>query len=165
LGEYARSRGLVEEPAFAWWVSHVLNKTRRVLAKIKSKYWERTHKYGIEIPKNIKDCQRIDEANGNSLWMDAVRLEMKNVRIAFEKHEDKISDLDDYQEITGHLVFDVKLGETFRRKAHYCADGNKTEAPSAITYPLSHVIQSALCLWLRPLMSWIYKVPTCKMLS
>ena len=134
LGEYGRSRGLLEEPAFAWWVSHVLNKTRRVLAKIKSKYWERTHKYGIEIPKNIKDCQRIDEANGNSLWMDAVRLEMKNVRIAFEKHEGKISDLDDYQEITGHLVFDVKLGENFRRKARYCADGHKTEAPSAITY-------------------------------
>ena len=84
-----------------------------MLAKIKSKYWERTHKYGIEIPKNIKDCQRIDEANGNSLWMDAVRLEMKNVRIAFEKHEGKISDLDDYQEITGHLVFDIKLGENF----------------------------------------------------
>ena len=105
-----------------------------MLAKIKSKYWERTHKYGIEIPKYIIDCQLIDEANGNSLWMDAVRLEMKNVRIAFEKHEGKISDLDDYQEITGHLVFDVKLGENFRRKARYCADGHKTEAPSAITY-------------------------------
>lgn len=39
-----------------------------------------------------------------------------------------------YQEITGHLVFDDKLGENFRRKAQYCANGHKTKAPAAMTY-------------------------------
>ena len=32
------------------------------------------------------------------------------------------------------MVFDVKLGENFRRKARYCADGHKTGAPASVTY-------------------------------
>jgi hypothetical protein len=39
-----------------------------------------------------------------------------------------------YTQITGHIVFDVKLGENFRRKARYCADGHKTGAPASVTY-------------------------------
>ena len=68
--------------------------------------------------------------------MDSVRLEMTNKRIAFELHEGEISQLVGFKEITGHLVFDVKLGENFRRKARYCADGHKTDAPSSITYSI-----------------------------
>ena len=66
--------------------------------------------------------------------MDAVRLEMKNNRIAFEEHEGDPSSLKGFKEITGHLVFDIKLGENFRRKARFCADGHKTEAPPSVTY-------------------------------
>ena len=42
-----------EGPAFAWWGPYVLKKSNRILAKIKCKYWVRTHKYGIEIPGKI----------------------------------------------------------------------------------------------------------------
>jgi hypothetical protein len=28
----------------------------------------------------------------------------------------------------------MKLGENFRRKARYCADGHKTETPASVTY-------------------------------
>ena len=59
---------------------------------------------------------------------------MKNNRIAFEEHECNVSKLIGFKEITGHMVFDVKLGENFRRKARLCADGHKTDAPSSITY-------------------------------
>ena len=38
-----------------------------------------------------------------------------------------------YKKITGHLVYDIKLGENFRRKARFCADGHKTEAPAPTT--------------------------------
>ncbi|MEM7375799.1 MAG: hypothetical protein AAF587_44825, partial [Bacteroidota bacterium] len=134
LAQYARDNDLMEEPVFAWWAPWTLKKATRIIAKIKSKYWQRTHKYGIEIPKTINDAKRIDHSNGDTLWMDAVRLEMRNCRIAFEEHQGDMAELDNYQEITGHLVFDVKLGENFRRKARFCADGNKTEAPAAVTY-------------------------------
>ena len=39
-----------------------------------------------------------------------------------------------YTQITGHLVFDVKLGENFRCKARYCAVGHKTGAPLSVPY-------------------------------
>jgi hypothetical protein len=134
LAEYARNNRLLDEPVFAWWVNHTLRKRDRILQKVKSKYWERTHKYGIEVPKTINDAKRIDSKNGNTLWTDAVRLEMKNVRIAFDEHHGDVEKLVGYEEITGHLVFDVKLGENFRRKARFCADGHKTKAPAAVTY-------------------------------
>ena len=66
--------------------------------------------------------------------MDAVRVEMKNNRIAFELHEEDVSKLVSFKEITGHMIFDVKLGENFRIKARFCANGHKTEAPTSVTY-------------------------------
>ena len=87
LAAYAESHDLRDEPAFAWWVPYVLRKQKRILQKVKSKYWARTHKYGIRIPKNIKEAIEIDKENGNTLWMDAIKLEMQNVRIAFEDYD------------------------------------------------------------------------------
>lgn len=134
LADYAVQMKLEDEPAFAWWVPYVLRKRKRIIGKLKSKYWQRTHKYGVEVPKSVQEAKRIDEKNGNTLWMDAIRLEMRNVRIAFEEFDGDVSKLVGYQQITGHLVFDVKLGKNFRRKARYCADGHKTEPPAAVTY-------------------------------
>jgi hypothetical protein len=54
--------------------------------------------------------------------------------VAFEVYEGDTTKLEGYQEITGHLVFDVKLGENFRRKARYCADGHKTTSRASVTY-------------------------------
>ena len=134
LATYAVDRKIQDEPAFAWWVPHVLKKRAIILQKVKSKYWARTHKYGIRIPKNIKEAIAIDAENGDTQWTDAIKLEMRNVRVAFEEFHGDPQSLVGYTEITGHLVFDVKLGENFRRKARYCADGHKTGAPASVTY-------------------------------
>ena len=107
------NRGIQDEPAFAWWLPYVVKKEKRILQKIKSKYWARTHKYRIRVPKSIKEAMEIDRENGNMLWMDAVRLEMQNVRIAFEEYDGDPNSLVGYTQITGHIVFDVKLGENF----------------------------------------------------
>ena len=42
-----------KEPVFIWWVPFVIKKKVRNISEIKSKYWTRTTKYGIKIPKNI----------------------------------------------------------------------------------------------------------------
>ena len=47
LMEYATRKKIDEEPAFAWWVPHVCRKSKQILQKVKSKYLECTHKYGI----------------------------------------------------------------------------------------------------------------------
>ena len=68
LAEFAFENGIHKEPAFAWWVPYVLKKKGRIISKIKSKYWIRTHKYGIRIPKSVKEALEIDEQNKNTLW-------------------------------------------------------------------------------------------------
>jgi hypothetical protein len=82
---------------------------------------------------------RIDEEMGTDLWCRAIEKEMKNVRPAFE-HWDQgtVKDARDgkklvgYQEITCHMVFDIKMD--FMRKAHYVAGGHMMEPPAAATY-------------------------------
>ena len=58
---------------------------------------------------------------------------MKNNRVAFEEWEGD-GPPPGHQKIDCHMVFDVKLGENYRRKARYVAGGHMTEAPSSITY-------------------------------
>jgi hypothetical protein len=80
-------------------------------------------------------AKRIDTENKDTQWQDAISKEMANVVVAFEEYEgNDPQELIGYQEITGHLVFDVKLGGNNRRKARYCADGHKTQPPSSVTY-------------------------------
>ena len=78
----------------------------------------------------------MDAKNGNTFWWDAILKEMKNVCPAFEVWEKDIDKmLPAYQEIKCHLIFDVKMGESFRRKARFVAGGHTTEVPdSIITY-------------------------------
>ena len=69
-----------------------------------SKHWERTHKYGVQVPRNVKEALEIDAENGNTLWDDAIELEMKNNRVTFEEYDGKIEDLVAYEQISGHLI-------------------------------------------------------------
>ena len=70
--EYSVQPRLSQEPEFAWWVSFVLKKQNRIIARFKSKYWIQTHKFGIQIPRDVKQANLFDEENGNTLWWDAI---------------------------------------------------------------------------------------------
>ena len=133
VAEYVVAQGLQHEPAFVWWVPYTLKRRNRIIAAVNKRYHKRTHKYGIEVPKTYDDCVRIDNANGNTLWQDAVRKEMEKVRVAFKILPDGESVPPTFQEIRCHLVFDVKM-EDFRRKARFVAQGNLTEAPATVTF-------------------------------
>eukprot|EP00978_Attheya_sp_CCMP212_P009846 scaffold23446_cov77-Attheya_sp.AAC.1 len=71
LAEYAINSKIDDEPAFAWWVPYVMKKRDRIISKVKSKYWARTHKYGIRVPNHIKEAKEIDLENGDTQWMDS----------------------------------------------------------------------------------------------
>jgi hypothetical protein len=136
LAEYAVQSRIAKEPAFAWWVPYTLRKRNRIIAKMKSKYWIRTHKFGIKIPKNIAEARAFDAENRNTFWWDAIMKEMKNVRPSFEVWEKGVDEIPPgYQQINCHLIFDVKMGKNFRCKARFVAGGHATEVPeSLITY-------------------------------
>ena len=78
LAEYKMVNGIQDEPYFVWWVPFTLKKRNSILHKIKPKYHQRTHKYVIQIPKNVREAQDIDTVNGNKLWMESVQMEMKD---------------------------------------------------------------------------------------
>ena len=111
-----------------------MRKRKRIIEKLKTSYWKKTHKYGIEVPKDWADATRIDELNKDKLWQTAIHDEMKEIIDSLVEHEAPIEDLIGFVKIMGHLIFDVKLGEKFRRKARYVADGHKIESPRAMTY-------------------------------
>ena len=114
VAEYAVSSRISEEPTFAGWSPSVLKKRNRIIVKTKSKYWLRTHKFGIEIPKSVLQVRQINAKCGNTLWWDAMCKEMKNVRPAFEVFEGDDHQLPSgFQEIKCHMIFDVKIGENF----------------------------------------------------
>ena len=126
VAEYAVANQIAEEPAFTWWVRQVLRRRDRIVGKVKSRYWVRTHKFGIELPKSVKEALAIDERNSNDFWRKAIEKEMKNVSVAFEFRDDDIVPKF-YKKIDCHMIFDVKMDLT--RKARLVAGGHQTEAP------------------------------------
>ena len=51
LSDYAIANRIQDEPVFAWWVPYTPKKRIAVISNIKSKYWKKTHKYGIHVTK------------------------------------------------------------------------------------------------------------------
>jgi hypothetical protein len=114
--EYAVTKGLDHEPAFNWWVPHVLRKRDQIISLVHrrtTRYLKRTHKFGIEIPKTPIEALALDCKNGNTLWVDAIAKEMREVGIASNILPDGGSAPIGYQKIPCHMVFDVKM-EDFR---------------------------------------------------
>ena len=134
VARYAIKHGIDKEPAFQWWVPYVTRKAKQIISKLKSNYWQRMHKYGIRIPKIVEETYAIDRENNNTYWAEAIHEEMEKIKGAVRIYDGTPKDLIGYQQITGHIIFDVKLGEGFRRKARFVGDGHKTRTPSSVTY-------------------------------
>ena len=101
---------------------------------LKSKYWQVTHKYGIKTPKSVKEAYEFDEENVNKLWTYGIKEEMNKVRVAVQESNVSPGKMICHQEIGMHMIFDIKLGENFQRKARMSAGGNSTKTPSYVTY-------------------------------
>jgi hypothetical protein len=85
------------------------------------------------VPKTVKEAPDLDRKNGNTLWVDAIAKEMKEVCIDFNILPDGHSAPIGYQKIPCHMICDVKM-EDFRQKARVVAGSHRTEAPATITY-------------------------------
>ena len=59
---------------------------------------------------------------------------MKKIRDAFKLYDGNPHELVGYQQITTYWIYEIKMGENFRRKARLVADDHKTDTPAAITY-------------------------------
>ena len=56
LAEYAVSNNIDCEPDLAWWLNYIFKKPDRIIAKVNTKYWRDTHKYGVRISKMASEA-------------------------------------------------------------------------------------------------------------
>ena len=54
LAEYAVAKRIKHQPAFCWWVLHVLRKCDCIIAAVNKRYHKQTHKFGFRVPKTVK---------------------------------------------------------------------------------------------------------------
>ena len=78
MAEYAVHQRITGDPAFAWWIQHVLTNHNHTIGNMKSNYWVQTHLFGIKTPKAVQEANEFEEENGNTLWWDAILKKMKN---------------------------------------------------------------------------------------
>ncbi|MGH7954663.1 MAG: hypothetical protein ACREOZ_01755, partial [Gloeomargaritales cyanobacterium] len=132
IAEYAVANKIADEPAFAWWIKDVLRRRDRIISKVRSRYLKRTHKFGVQMPRNVEEALQIDKDTGTDMWYRAIQKEMKNVMPTFQFVEKDDNVPVGYKWIPCHWVFDVKMD--FTRKARLVAGGHVTDPPATITY-------------------------------
>jgi hypothetical protein len=84
------------------------------------------YKFSIQVPKGIKNSIDLDKKNGNQLWQEAIKTELKQLNdnqtlIVLDSGKDIPTG---YQKTPYHMVFDVKYDQ--RYKSRLVAGGNWT---------------------------------------
>ena len=98
-----------------------------------AQYLKMTHKFGLELPKTVKEAIAIDEKNGNTLQKDATEKEMENVKIRFQIILDGKRVLNSSKYLNCHMVFKIKI-EDFQSKAYLVVGGHMTHTLGVIIY-------------------------------
>ena len=67
-------------------------------------------KFGFQIPTSVSDATILDKENGNTLWADAIRKELFELKLydSFRVLNRGEMPPPDYKRIPMHMVFDVK---------------------------------------------------------
>ena len=87
VSEYSFTQGTIHEPAFNWWVTHVLKKQEATISSLKgtsSRVIKKNIKFGIRVPQTFIEALRLDENNGNHLCRYGITMEINSVMIAFK---------------------------------------------------------------------------------
>jgi len=113
LAKYAIAHQLDGLPVFSLWVKHTVKKEKRLIKAIKSKYSQRSHKFGIYVPRTVQEALEIEKQTNTTYWREAIQKEMTNNKMAFKEEDESIPI--GYKWIKCHMNFDVKMD--FTRKA------------------------------------------------
>ena len=135
---YAKEKGLLNLPG--WKRFKTIAKQQGKLftdvnkVKLRNCHSKPKFKYGIEIPRNYKDIDRIDKANGNTAWKDALRKELDcmNLYKVFKDIGKGTVVPEGYKNIQIHFVYDVK--HDGRHRARLVAGGHLTDIPVDSVY-------------------------------
>ena len=112
---------------FSWWITLAWKKHKKTTNKVRSKYWQRAHKLGIEIPKSVPGALEIDKQNRNHIWRESTKKEIPKTDNAVDEYDDNPSNITGYQKIMVYMIFDVKIGKKICRRVRFVDNGHKTE--------------------------------------
>ena len=132
IANYVIQNGIDDHPAFKWWVPHTIKKRNHIIKSINARCKRPNYKYGIRVPTSVKEAYEIDRENNDTYWTDAIKLEMKNVGIAFDILPEGADRPLGCQFVDCFMHFEVKMD--FRPKARLVAGGHVTTSPYTSTY-------------------------------
>ena len=103
-----------------------------IINKVATRQTKATHKYGIEVPRNITHALQIDRNNNTTFWRDTIALEMKEVRVGVNILNDGAKPRPGYTFIPHYMVFDMKMD--LRRKDRLVANGSSSNPPGLLIF-------------------------------
>jgi len=104
------------------------------LHQLKSFYATDNYKFGVQVPNNHSHAMKLDQGNGNTLWLKAEKTELGQLddyEVFEDLGKDSIPPMG-FKKITAHFVYDVK--HDGRHKARMVAGGHLTGAPMSSVY-------------------------------
>ena len=136
---YAKRNNLLNTPGWKRFKTNIKNtkKLIRVMKQARLKSYNNTvvYQYGFKVPKTPEQAIQFDLENGNTLWQDAMKLEMEMMK-EYQVFESKgiggRPPSADYRKIRVHFVFAVK--HDGRHKARLVAGGHLTPPPATSVY-------------------------------
>ena len=138
LAKYAKDNDLLETEG--WKPLRRIAKRDKVLRRMinqvkrQSRHDAIRYKFGVRLPRSVKEAHALDQENGNTQWADAIKAEM-NQLFDYSTFIDLGKDApvpNGYKMIRGRIIFDVK--ESGKRKARYVAGGHLTDPPKDSVY-------------------------------
>lgn len=81
VAELFKARIIDKKSASKWWVGHTLKKHDIIIVSVKFRLKKKTHNYGIEVPTIIEHFKPLHKKYENTLWMDALKMEMDNAEL------------------------------------------------------------------------------------
>ena len=126
---FARNNQYLDKIPLCHLIPYCKSKPSTIIAKIQKVSANPTgikFKFIIQVPKGIKNAINLDKKNGNNLWEEAIKTEIKQL-IEYQTfivlHSGE-SIPKGYQKIPNYMVFDIRYD--LRHKARLVAGGNWT---------------------------------------
>ena len=136
VADYAKAKDLLDTPGWKRLKKYVRRpQIRARIAKqvaLRKRRTEARIKFGVRVPRTYQEALRIDRANGNKKWQEAIYAELeqldeyKTFRVSLEGVPQG------YNKIRVHFVFDVK--HDGRHKARLVAGGHLTPEEAYMSY-------------------------------
>jgi hypothetical protein len=126
---FARNNNLLDKMTFCHLTQYCRSNTEVDIARILKVLTSSAgikYKFGIQVPNEIKNTIDLDKKNGNQLWQETIKTDLKQLTdyqkfIVLDSGEDIQTG---YKKIPYHMIFDVKYD--LRHKVRLVLGGNWT---------------------------------------